>query len=217
MNQTLTPSRPELTAADLSARFGPIPLRRIRMNPWPGTATEDDVLTLQQSKKVLCELVGGILIEKAVKIPEAFRAGVLIRLLGNWAAVRRAGCVLGPDGLLRLAPGLVRIPDVSYVSWDRLPDRQVPDEPMLGLAPDLAVEILSPDNTAEEMAAKLRDYFAHGVLVVWLVDPRRRIVTVHASAQDALVLTEDQTLDGAPVLPGFRLPLQQLFAELGPH
>jgi Uma2 family endonuclease len=219
MSQTLTlpHAARELTAADLTGRFGPIPLRRIRWGPCPGTATEADVLTIQQREKVLCELVDGILVEKTTGIPEAFLASVLIRILGTWVADRRLGCVLGPAGMLRLAPGLVRIPDVSYVPWGRFPNRQLPDSPMLELAPDLAVEILSPGNTRQEIEAKLRDYFASNVLLVWCVDPRQRTVEVYTAPAQSIVLIQDQTLDGRPVLPGFTLPLRQLFAELDPH
>jgi Uma2 family endonuclease len=207
----------DLTAVDLTRRFGPIPLRRIRWGPWPGTGTEADVLAIQQREKVLCELVDGILVEKTMGIPEAFLASVLIRILGTWVTDRRLGCVLGLDGMLRLAPGLVRIPDVSYVPWDRFPNRQLPDSPMLELAPDLALEILSPGNTRQEIETKLRDYFANNVLLVWCVDPRQRTVEVYTAPNQSIVLTQDQTLDGQLVLPGFTLPLRRLFAELDPH
>lgn len=69
-------------------------------------------------------------------------------------------------------------------------------------------------NTAAEMARKRSDYFAVGVRLVWQVDPVARTVSVYAAPEVAAVLTEADTLDGAPVLPGFTLPLRDLFGEL---
>lgn len=96
------------------------------------------------------------------------------------------------------------------------PGGVVPDQPMLRLAPALAVEVLSPGNTREEMDRKLQDYFAAGVRLVWNVDPEARAVTVYTAPDRSCVLAEDQTLDGGDVLPGFTLPLRKLFARLGP-
>ena len=80
--------------------------------------------------------------------------------------------------------------------------------------PDLAVEVLSESNTAEEMARKLREYFAAGVRLVWMIDPRDRTATVFTGPELSRMLDETHTLDGGDVLPGFQLPLRDLFAEL---
>jgi Uma2 family endonuclease len=206
-----------LTAVDLSRRFGPISLRRIRFNPAPGTATEQDVLDLHQREKKLYELVDGILVEKTMGFSESVLATVLIRILAPWVAQRNLGAVAGADGMMRLAPGLIRIPDVSFIEWDRFPNRQVQRDPIPDLVPDLAVEVLSPSNTELEMEGKLDDYFRTGTRLVWFVDPRNRTVDVYTAPGQSFRLTEADTLDGAPLLPGFRLPLRELFAELDPH
>lgn len=119
------------------------------------------------------------------------------------------------DAWLRLAPGLVRIPDVSFVSFERLPERKVPREPIARLVPDLAVEVLSASNTHQEMERKLRDYFTAGVRLVWFVDPPARTVTVFTAPEQSRLLHESDVLDGGEVLPGFTLPLVELFAEPG--
>ena len=124
------------------------------------------------------------------------------------------GLVSGADGMMRLFPGLVRIPDVAFASWDRFPGRKVPTVPIPDLVPDLAVEVLSAGNTEAEMAKKLLEYFTAGVRLVWLVDPEARTVAVHTSPGQFTVLNENQTLDGGVVLPGFSLALRDLFAEL---
>jgi len=203
------------TAADLVQRFGPIPLSRVRMNPPPGTATEEDVVEIHNREDRLCELVDGVLVEKPMGTYESYLAMRLGRFLGNHAEQEDLGIVLGADGMMRLSPGLVRIPDVSFVSWDRLPERRVPHDPIARLAPDLAVEIISRSNTREEMDRKLHDYFTAGVRLVWYVYPDSREVHVYTSPEQVTTLAEQQTLEGGEVLPGFRLELRTFFAEPG--
>jgi Uma2 family endonuclease len=211
---TLTAEPPALTVADLAERFGPMPLHRIRFFPFPGTATEQDVLAIHAREKRLCELIDGILVEKVMGYRESVLALFIARVLGNWVAPRRLGVLAGEAGMMRLARGLVRIPDVSFVSWKRLPGGHVPEEPIPDLTPDLAVEVLSPSNTDAEMATKLHNYFAAGVRLVWYVDPRTRTVDIYTALDRSTRLTEDRTLDGGDVLPGFALSLRELFAEL---
>ncbi len=217
MNQVSTLTAPALTVADLAARFGPMPLSRFRFSPFPGTATEEDVVRLQERERRLYELVDGILVEKAMSYAESMLAGFLIHMIHIWLDQHRLGVVAGEGGMMRLAPGLVRIPDVSFVRWEQFPNRKVTLEPVPDLHPDLAIEVLSLSNTAEEMERKLHDFFTSGAKLVWYVDPRGRTVTVYTAPDQSTVLREDQTLDGGAVLPGFTLPLRQLFAELETH
>jgi Uma2 family endonuclease len=113
------------------------------------------------------------------------------------------GSVLGADATLRLAPGLVRWPDVSFVSWAHFPD--------------LAVEVLSKGNTGAEMRRKLGEYFWAGCRLVWYVVPDERAVRVYASPTSMRELGEDDTIDGGAVLPGFRLALREWFDRAGPR
>ena len=202
------------TAADLLARFGPIPLRRIRHDPAPGTATEADVIELYEREKRLYELVDGVLVEKTMGIQESYLAAWLGGILGEFARTHQLGFVLGADGMARLAPGLVRIPDVSFISWKQVPSRRVPRQPMLDFAPVLAVEVLSPNNTSEEMDRKLQDYFQSGVQLVWYIDDVKRTVQVFTAIDQSTLLHEADTLTGGSILPGWSLPLRDLFAEL---
>ena len=111
---------------------------------------------------------------------------------------------------MRIAPGLVRIPDFSFISWDRLPGRERPRDPIPDLAPDLAVEVLSEGNTKAEMTRKVREYFDTGVGLVWLIDPRKRTARVFSDHEKSTLVRADQTLDGAAALPGFVLRLSDL-------
>jgi Uma2 family endonuclease len=215
MAQALEPGSGTWTVVDLAERFGPILLSRIRQYPAPGTATEEDVIEIQLREDRLCELVDGILVEKTVGAYESYLAMLIGRLLGNFVSEKNLGIVLGADGMMRLMPGLVRIPDVSFISWDRLPGRKLPRAPMFNQAPDLAVEVISKSNTRKEMEGKLAEYFSTGVRGVWYVYPNLREVHVYKTREQRAVLGEAETLDGGEVLPGFRLPLQELFAEPG--
>lgn len=206
---------PELeTLADLIERLGGIPLRRVRLHPPPGTATEADLLDLARRDDRLYELVEGTMVEKAMGYKESILALVLAGLLRDFVVPRNLGLVSGPDGTVRLFGGLVRIPDVAFASWDRVPGRKMPAEPIPALVPDLAVEVLSEGNTPAEMARKCREYFEAGVRLVWLVDPAARVVTVHDGPEAVTVFDAAQTLDGGLVLPGLVIPLDRLFAEL---
>lgn len=202
------------TAVDLIERFGAIPLHRVVQNPPPGTATEQDVIDLDDHEDRLCELVDGTLVEKTVGTYESYLAVYLIELIGSHVRKHKLGIVLGEGGMMRLAPGLVRIPDVSFISWDRLPGRRVPHESIPDLAPDLAVEVISKSNTRKEMDRKLQDYFAAGTRLAWFVyhSPRHE-VRVYVKPEEFSVVRESEALDGGDVLPGFRLTVSDLFAE----
>jgi Uma2 family endonuclease len=207
------PTAPILTLADLMERLGGVPLERIRFTPSVGSAVEQDVLHAAKDGH-LCELVDGVLVEKTMRLRESLLAMALGHILRAFILPRNLGLVAGEQGALRLFAGLVRIPDVSFISWDRLPNRRVPEEPIPHLAPDLAVEVLSESNTSDEMARKRREYFSAGVRLVWMADPNSRTVDVYTNENQFTRLTIHDLLDGGVVLPGFQLPLQEWFAEL---
>ncbi len=205
------------TLGDLLQRLGRIAPERVRFHPAPGTATEGDVVDVERRENRLCELVEGVLVEKIMGYVESLLAGALLATLRGFVVPRNLGLVSGADGMMRLFPGLVRIPDVAFVSWDRVPGGRVPREPVPTLIPDLAVEVLSAGNTDAEMDRKRSEYFGAGVRLLWVVNAERRTVTVYASATTMEVLAEDRTLSGGDVLPGFTLELRDLFAELDRH
>jgi Uma2 family endonuclease len=202
------------TLADLLDRLGGVPLDRIRFHPSPGMATIQDVIDIEEREGKLCELVKGVLVEKTMGFEESVLAVLLGGLLNAFVIPRNLGVVTGEAGTMEIMADLVRIPDVAFTNWNRIPGRRRPSAPIPRLAPNLAVEVLSRSNTPGEMAVKLQEYFAAGVELVWEIDPRARTVVVSTAATQSTTLTEADTLDGGTVLPGFALPLQQLFAEL---
>ncbi len=115
--------------------------------------------------------------------------------------------------MVRLFPGLVRIPDAVFISWKRYPKSKRKRGEIPSVAPDLVVEVLSKGNTPREMNRKLDEYFRAGVRLVWYVDPKRRQVRVFTDREHSVVLGEDDQLEGGDVLPGFTLSIRDWFAE----
>lgn len=199
--------RPQ-TVAQMVHRLGDIPLDRIRMQPPPGTATEDDVI-----KTKLCELVDGVIVKKAMAFIESSLAAVLIGLIRDYLKEHRIGIVVAPDAVMRILPNQVREPDVSFISARQMPDGKVPKDPVASLIPDLAVEILSPGNSKAEMERKRQEYFQSGSSMVWLVDPRSQTVRVYSSPEEFTEFGVDDSLEGGDVMPGFQVSIRDWFSE----
>lgn len=208
-------TQPIETLADLLDRLGSIPLRRIRFHPFPGTATEKDVLIERQESRRLCELVDGVLVEKAMGFYEARLATCILRLLDEYADRYDLGFAVGADGAVRLVSGLVRVPHVSFFSWHHFPGRKLPSAPIPHLTPDLAVEVLSESNTPREMERKRREYFDAGVRRVWEIDPVGRSARLFSSPTEFQSIEEAGELVGDDVLPGFHIPLGAIFERAG--
>jgi Uma2 family endonuclease len=136
----------------------------------------------------------------------------LARHLDAFAEARDLGTVLADAGfVLAEDPATVRGPDVAFVARARLPGGV--GTGYLRVAPDLAVEILSPSNRTSAVQAKVNEYLAAGVRLVWVVDPRTRTITSWRTAAGCRVLGVGDELDGEDVLPGFRLPLTALWSD----
>jgi Uma2 family endonuclease len=217
-NSMATASLPpptEGTMADLITYLGDIPPERIRLRPAPGNATEEDVITVNERREGLCELIDGVLVEKPMGFYESRLALLLAHYLEEYLGKNDLGFLLGADGMVGVAPGQVRLPDVSFFFWRRFPNRTLPRGAILRMTPDLAVEILSPSNRPREMKRKLQELFAGGGQLAWHVDPEQRTVKVFTAVEQYTELDASQTLDGGTVLPGFSLPLAQWFTRAG--
>jgi Uma2 family endonuclease len=208
----VTPERPE-TLADLLRRLGNVPASRVRLHPPPGTATEEDVIRNNESlfRTAICELVDGTLVEKPVGWEESAIAFLIGHALLNFVRPRKLGTVLGSDGMLRLVPGLLRAPDVSFIARGRLKRYKRGGERYPSIGADLAVEAISKSNTKAEIARKLVEYFAAGTRLAWVVDPKMETVRVHQSPRKFVVLGAGDALDGRDVIPGLRIPVQDIF------
>jgi Uma2 family endonuclease len=209
----LSPTFVDWTVEDLLERFGPMPLDRLRFNAIPGNATEDDLLAILDREKRLLELVDGFLVEKTMGWLESYLAGWILTHLNIYVRAQGLGVVAGADGMYRMNPKFVRLPDVSFIPLDRLPNRRVPEVRVCPFIPSLAVEVLSKNNTRKEMDGKLIEYFECGVLLVWYVDAAKKTVRVYTSPETSILLDRTQSLDGGDVLPGFSLRLSDLFDD----
>jgi Uma2 family endonuclease len=205
------------TLAQLVHRLGDVPLQRILVKPPPGTAAEKDLLQCVEVEKVGCELADGTLVVKTMGYHESLIAMLLSFRLMEYLKVNPLGMVAGESGICRLLPGLVRTPDVSFVSIERL--KGLTDEQLRFCpgAPDLCVEILSAGNTRREMERKLGEYFEHGARLVWYIDPVRRTARTFTSPNNMQEIAADGTLSGSDVLPGLTVSLREFFAEYDLH
>lgn len=157
------------------------------------------------------ELVRGELVEMS---PVGRPHGRTVVRLGAWMAPfvseRKLGEVGTEQGfIVSRNPDTVRAPDLHFVSAVRL--AKAADEGFFEGGPDLAVEVLSPDDRASEVQEKIREYFAAGARLVWVVDPRSETVTVHHSSGDAHVYSGKQEVTGEDVLAGFSFRPADLF------
>ncbi len=153
------------TLAEALRAIGDVPLERIRFPV--GNATEEDVVRwLDGRDKHICELVDGVLVEKAMGYRESLLAAYIGRKLDEFAEEQNLGIVTGADGPYRLRPGRIRFPDTGFVSWDQFPSGELPPDAICDAVPELVVEVISEGNTSREMELKLRDYF-------WFIRPER--------------------------------------------
>jgi Uma2 family endonuclease len=166
---------------------------------------------------LLFEIIDGQRVELA---PMSYLATLiatsLVSELHQWAKTHNVGRAAG-ETLFQLGASANRSrrPDLAFVSYERWPkDRPLDAERNAwDVVPDLAVEVISPHDYAEELLDKIDEYFRAGVRVVWVVYPKHALVHVYESLTAVRVLSRDDTLDGGAVLSGFRLPLRELFVE----
>ena len=164
------------------------------------------------------ELVRGVpRVREPAGGPHGWVQSNLAALLIPFVNERRLGKVFN-DGVgyeLIALPRTVRNPDTSFVRSERLPSGGLPSG-FIRMAPDLAVEILSPDESAWELEEKLDDYRAAGTPLIWVIEPNRRTVMIVSSAAPVRWLRGDEILTGDDVIPGFECKVSALFDGLGP-
>ena len=203
---------------DLLQPPGGVSPDRVLFDPPPGTATEEHLLRhLHATDRRLVELVGGTLVERTGSFCNAYLSAQVVYHVGVWNdAAGDVGCLTGATGPVRTVGGNVRLPNVALTRWYRLPGERLPSQPVIDFAADLAAELLTRDNTPAEIDRKLTEYFACGCKLAWVIDPDARTARAHTAAEVWTDLTAADALDGGDVLPGFRLPLADLFARLPP-
>lgn len=176
--------------------------------------TPEDLLTMPDGKNF--ELVNGRLVERHMGLLAGWVGGELLRLLGNHCSQHRLGWIFpGGDAGYQGFPGsprTVRKPDVSFVRHGRFDADQVPAG-YARLAPDLAAEVISPNDEYEEVIEKIEEYLRAGVRLVWIISPRNHLVHVYRANGSVHVLRENEELGGEDVVPGFGCPVRDLFPQ----
>lgn len=174
--------------------------------------TAEELLQLHLPNK-RTELVNGVLV---VREPAGFRHGAvavaMTVAIGNFVRERALGVVVAAETgfTLRRNPDTVRAPDVAFVSTERSPD---PDtNGFAELAPDLVVEVLSPDYRPGEVLSKVGDWLSAGCRLVWVLDPIRKVARVFRADGRERLLAVHEALDGEDVLPGFTCALASVVA-----
>jgi Uma2 family endonuclease len=159
------------------------------------------------------EIWRGELIEVPFSGMESSAVGYQVgHKVASYVAEYDLGVVTGEAGGYILFPDrrTVVMPDIGFIRWERLPDRRLPRK-FCPVPPDLAVEVTSPTDEPADMARKLALYLEAGVPLVWWLDPDRRRVRVYHRGQFAAEHHEGDVLDGLDILPGFRLPVADIF------
>ena len=198
-------------AAEWLHALGDVPLDRIVFDPWPGTATEQDMVRISERER-LVELLDGTLVEKRLGFYESAIGSLVVTALTTFVIPRKLGVVAGEQAMSRTVKGRVRMPDACFKSFARMPGGKLSREAISPVSPDLIVEVISEGNTKLEIDQKLSEFFAAGTRLAWVVDPRTMTAEIyhHSGAPDA-TLRDGDSLDGEDVLPGFTLPLHDLF------
>jgi Uma2 family endonuclease len=166
---------------------------------------------------ILYEVINGEIVELApMGIYETWIASLLTVQLQNFVAKKYGRSVMEPLFDFTRTLGRKRRPDVAFVSYDRWPrEKQVPRTEAWDVVPNLAVEVVSPTNTADDVIDKLAEYFQVGVERVWVIYPSQQQVYVYSSPTEVKVLAASETLTDDVVLPGFQLSLSTLFDDTG--
>ncbi len=207
---------PVATIGELCDRLGGVSAHRVCADPAPGTATVRDYARRdgRSATGAICELADGTLLEKPKGASESVLAQEIAFCLRLYLRDHPIGYVGGEACLIQLAPGPVRVPDISVTLWGDRPAGLTSIDAVTKEIPALVVEVVSPSNTAREIARKVEEYFRAGVRVVWIVNPQRRSAAVYTGVATLTRLDAAGTLTAEAVLPGFALPLATAFAWL---
>ncbi len=175
--------------------------------------TDEEFMALPEDGRY--ELVNGALVNMGNSgMEHGYIASNLIIFLGGLVRSQKLGVICDSSTAFTMKTGNKRSPDVSFIAKEWLQGvKRLPRGYFQG-SPDLAVEILSPRNTVEEIHDKIVEYFENGTCLVWLIHPDEQYVLVYHSPSPERLLRLEDSLDGEEVVPGFSLAVAELFAEL---
>lgn len=172
------------------------------------TWTEEELMALPEDgfKR---ELVDGEIVVSPAGAPHGRVSMLLGARLATHVERHQLGFVLDSSTGCWMPSGNLRVPDLTFISHERVPDGL--REGFLRAIPDLTVEVLSPGDSRRGILDKVGEYLASGVRMVWVIDPKTRTAAAHRSLTDVRSLREADALDGDDVVPGFSCPLDDIF------
>jgi Uma2 family endonuclease len=178
--------------------------------------TPEDLLAMPDGKSY--ELVGGQLVERRMGAKSSWVGGELHARLRQYGQEHQLGWALPADNGYQCfshAPSLVRKPDVSFVRYGRLPGGVLPDG-WIKIRPDLAVEVVSPNDSAAELDEKLEDYESAGIPLIWVIYLGSRKAMVYRGDGSINRVREEDELSGEDIIPGFRCPVREILPRREP-
>ena len=174
-----------------------------------GPATIDDLLQCPEDGRKY-ELVDGEIVVSPTGFRHAEVVTKIVLIIATFLEEFPVGRVLADNLGIAFPNGNLRSPDVTFVSYGKLPREQSP-EGFGEFIPDLAVEVLSPHDSLKQVGQKIGEFLECGVPLVWLVDPSRKTVTAYRSLSETEQLSAAGIITAAPVLPGFSCPVSRFF------
>lgn len=177
------------------------------------TWTEKELMSLPENG-YKHELINGEL----VMVPAGMEhENIVIKLsaaLERFVSERKLGAIFGSNAGYRMKSDNLRSPDVSFISKKRLQGFKRPPKGFFKGSPDLAVEILSPSDTMENLHEKIVEYFENDTKLVWVINPEEQVILVYHSPRPDKLLAGNDILNGEDIFTGFTLPVSELFVEL---
>jgi len=180
----------------------------------PKIWTDDELMSLPDGNRY--ELINGELVDMGNSgALHGYVCSILVMALMNYILPRKLGIILDSSTAFTMQNGNKRSPDISFVSKEKLQGLEELPDGFLDGAPDLAIEVLSPNNTIAEIHQKLVEYFENGSRLVWVINLKQHYVLVYRSAKEPdRLLKQSDSLDGEEVIAGFTMPLSELFQKL---
>jgi Uma2 family endonuclease len=175
--------------------------------------TPEDLLQMGDEGKGY-ELVNGDLKELDVSARSSRVGGQVYRQLENYSRTQTPGWAFPPETGFRCFaddPGKVRKPDTSFIAIDRLSPQEYEEEGFLEVVPDLVAEVISPNDNAEDLEIKIKEWITAGVKVLWEIYPATSVVRAHQPGNTITLFRATDTLTAPDLLPGFACPVADLF------